>query len=96
MNESSRKTSPVKIKFAVDYQIVAQNVPVLAALAVKKYQDRRGVSFSEETRKLAESRISSELWKIIQERQSRRMAIWQMIFDEAEDAYQRFRKRSTG
>ena len=96
MNESSRKSNPVQIKLAVDYQIVAQNVPVLAASAVKKYLDRRGLAFSEETRKMAEARVASKLWKIIQERQSRRMAIWQMFFDEAEDAYQEFRTQVAG
>ena len=65
MNDTSRNSSPVQAKFAVDYQIVAQNVPVYAVPVVKIYQNRRGIAFSAETRQMAESRVARELWTIV-------------------------------
>lgn len=86
----------VQVKKAVDFNIVAENVREIAGFAIAKYEFMHGVELDDALREEATAKIRRAMWRVVESRKSRRMAIWQELFDTADKAYQDYKQSVAG
>ncbi len=96
MSNEDHSSRVVQVKKAVDFNIVAENVREIASFAIAKYELLHGVELSEATRQEATRRIRRAMWRIVEAQKSRRLVIWQALFDAADKAYQQYKKSIAG
>ena len=92
MSNAEPSSRVVQIKKAVDFNIVAENVREIASFAIEKYEFTHGVRVDDSIRETAKKQILRAMWRVIEAQKSRRLAIWQELFDTADKAYEQYKK----
>lgn len=78
----------IKLKTAVDLEVVGENILDIADFAIEKYEYRHDTRLSPEMREAASSAIRESLWKLVEAFKVRRKRVLQRMFDMADETLQ--------
>ena len=84
MSDGGKEERLVKIKNAVDFGVVADNILDIAEFTVEKYEFRNESTLAPEVREEAIERIRDVLWQKVEALKLRRQRLLQDMFNTAQ------------
>ncbi len=90
MTEDDRDKKFQKLKPAVNFDVVSDNLLELAEFTVEKYEFDNQVVFSDEARKAYVAQLKDLLWLEVEELKKRRGRILNELFETAEKSMKDF------
>lgn len=74
------------VRYAVDFNIVGDNISDIAEFTVEKYEFKNDTTLSPEMRDIAIREISDVLWKTVEQLKQQHRRVLAQMFDAAETA----------
>lgn len=74
------------VRYAVDFNIVGDNISDIAEFTVEKYEFKNDTTLSPETRDKAMKEITDVLWRQVEQLKQQHRRVLAQMFDAAESA----------
>ena len=86
MADSGVEEKILSVRYAVDFNIVGDNISDIAEFTVEKYEFKNDVTLSPEQREKAMKEISDVLWRQVEQLKQQHRRVLARMFDAAETA----------
>ena len=86
MADSGVQEKILSVRYAVDYNIVGDNISDIAEFTLEKYEFKNDTSLSPEQREQAMKAITDALWQQVEQLKRQHRRVLARMFDAAETA----------
>ena len=88
MSDSGVEEKILTVRYAVDFNIVGDNISDIAEFTVEKYEFKNDTTLSPELRDKAMKEISDVLWRQVEQLKQQHRRVLAQMFDAAESAFE--------